>query len=31
MAAERSFLFVPGDRPDGFSNALSSGADIAAG
>jgi hypothetical protein len=24
-------LFVPGDRPDGFSKALSSGADIAAG
>jgi hypothetical protein len=24
-------LFVPGDRSDGFSKALSSGADIAAG
>jgi citrate lyase subunit beta/citryl-CoA lyase len=27
MAAERSFLFVPGDRPERFSKALSSGAD----
>ncbi len=27
MAAERSFLFVPGDRPDQFGKALSSGAD----
>jgi citrate lyase subunit beta / citryl-CoA lyase len=27
MAAERSFLFVPADRPERFSKALSSGAD----
>jgi citrate lyase subunit beta / citryl-CoA lyase len=27
MAAERSFLFVPGDRPERFGKALSSGAD----
>jgi citrate lyase subunit beta / citryl-CoA lyase len=27
MAAERSFLFVPGDRPERFDKALSSGAD----
>jgi citrate lyase subunit beta/citryl-CoA lyase len=27
MAPERSFLFVPGDRPERFSKALSSGAD----